>query len=243
MYSAYKHTFPNGKVYIGITGQNPKKRWASGNGYKECPAIWGAIKVYGWENVSHEILFCDMTKQEAEKKEIELIAQYKSNQKPYGYNIENGGNCVGTHSEETKRKISAGNKGKVVSLETRQKLHKVLKGKGTGENNAFYNKKHSEKTKQEHSQFMKGNRYFKGHHHSDEFKRFKSEQMKRLYSNGGNPHCKTVERVNVQSGETKRYYSLTEASRQEQMSLSRMFNIVKQQKEVNGYIWRYVENE
>ena len=25
-YSVYKHTFPNGKVYIGITKQNPLKR-------------------------------------------------------------------------------------------------------------------------------------------------------------------------------------------------------------------------
>lgn len=29
-YSVYKHTFPNGKVYIGMTGQEPEKRWANG---------------------------------------------------------------------------------------------------------------------------------------------------------------------------------------------------------------------
>ena len=32
----YKHTCPNGKVYIGITCQKPQNRWGKdGNGYKE----------------------------------------------------------------------------------------------------------------------------------------------------------------------------------------------------------------
>ena len=30
----YKHTSPNGKVYIGITKQNPKQRWGNGSGYR-----------------------------------------------------------------------------------------------------------------------------------------------------------------------------------------------------------------
>lgn len=34
MWVVYKHTFPNGKVYIGITGQEPYKRWKYGNGYE-----------------------------------------------------------------------------------------------------------------------------------------------------------------------------------------------------------------
>lgn len=32
MYSVYKHTAPNGKVYIGITGKDPEKRWLNGGG-------------------------------------------------------------------------------------------------------------------------------------------------------------------------------------------------------------------
>ena len=38
-YSVYKHTFPNGKVYIGITKQNPLKRWRNGTGYKGQPDL------------------------------------------------------------------------------------------------------------------------------------------------------------------------------------------------------------
>lgn len=32
-YTVYKHTFPNGKIYIGITKQAPSKRWRNGTGY------------------------------------------------------------------------------------------------------------------------------------------------------------------------------------------------------------------
>ena len=34
-YSVYCHTFPNGKVDIGITGQPVKQRWANGLGYSK----------------------------------------------------------------------------------------------------------------------------------------------------------------------------------------------------------------
>lgn len=122
-YYVYKHTFPNNKVYIGITKQKPQNRWDNGKGYKHNNYIKNAINKYGWRNIEHKILFENLTKEEAEQKEIELIAFYKSNQKNFGYNIENGGhvNCV---SEETKKKLSIANKGKIISKETRQKMSK-----------------------------------------------------------------------------------------------------------------------
>ena len=62
--------------------------------------------------------------------EIKLITEvYNSNNNNFGYNIENGGNTIGTHSEETKRKIGEGNKGKIVSLETREKIRQAKLGK------------------------------------------------------------------------------------------------------------------
>ena len=103
-YTVYKHTSPSGKVYIGITSQELRKRWGNGRGYKYNDAFYNAIKKYGWENIKHEVLFIKLTKQEAEKEEIRLIKEYKSANKNFGYNIQNGGNCAGTHSEETKKK-------------------------------------------------------------------------------------------------------------------------------------------
>jgi group I intron endonuclease len=106
-YKVYKHTAPNGKIYIGITSQQDiNRRWQSGYGYKGNEHFYRAIKKYGWSNINHEILFDGLSKEEAERKEIELISKYKATDPNIGYNIENGGNCSGTHSEETKQKIS-----------------------------------------------------------------------------------------------------------------------------------------
>ena len=111
-YKVYCHLFPNGKRYIGITKQKLAIRFKNGYGYQRCPIMWKAIQKYKWRNIEHNVLFENLTKEEAEQKEIELIAFYKSNQRKYGYNIENGGNCVGKMSEETKKKISKSNIGK-----------------------------------------------------------------------------------------------------------------------------------
>lgn len=87
----YCHTFPNGKVYIGITGQKPTVRWANGKGYSKNSSVRDAIDKYGWENVKHEILFENLTEKEAKAKEIQLIKKYDANDPLYGYNITCGG--------------------------------------------------------------------------------------------------------------------------------------------------------
>lgn len=91
-YCVYKHICPNGKVYIGITSQNPLRRWREGNGYIHNDYFYNAILKYGWDNIRHEILFSNLTEEEACEKELELIAEYKSNQREFGYNICDGGN-------------------------------------------------------------------------------------------------------------------------------------------------------
>ena len=47
----YIYTFPNGKKYIGQTAQPLEKRAKKGEGYKNSPAVYNAIKKYGWENI------------------------------------------------------------------------------------------------------------------------------------------------------------------------------------------------
>lgn len=111
MYKVYIHTFPNGKHYVGITQQKPEKRWHYGAGYSGQPYVYNAIKKYGWENIYHSIIYDDLTKEEAEEKEITLIALLKSNQRDYGYNVANGGQCRGTMSEESRKKLSKSRKG------------------------------------------------------------------------------------------------------------------------------------
>ena len=152
-YCVYKHTSPSNKVYIGITSMNPLRRWANGNGYRT-QVFYRAIKKYGWDNFAHEILLDGLTKDEAEQKEIELISYYKSNQKEYGYNVDNGGSSVGCHSEETRRKLSENmigdtrNKGRIHTDESRKHMSDAHKGK-----------KLSEETKRKLSEINVGKKY------------------------------------------------------------------------------------
>ena len=151
----YCHTNKlNGKQYIGITSQNPPyKRWRYGHGYIGSDAFYKAITKYTWNGFTHEILFNCLTQEEAEQYEIEMIILLNT-RVPNGYNIAHGGNTCGTHSDETKLKISNGNKGKILSDETKRKISKSKTGrkinrttKRFGEESSFYGKNHTEETK------------------------------------------------------------------------------------------------
>ena len=111
-YTVYMHVNKeNGKVYIGITSIEPEKRWRKGLGYFNQTHLYNSIKKYGWDNFEHIILFKDRTKEEAENLEILFIKILFSNNNKFGYNISNGGNANGMHSEESKKKISKNRKG------------------------------------------------------------------------------------------------------------------------------------
>ena len=46
-YCVYIHTFPNGKVYVGITCTAPERRWrADGSGYRKQEQITQPQRVY-----------------------------------------------------------------------------------------------------------------------------------------------------------------------------------------------------
>lgn len=85
-YVVYKHTVPNGKIYIGITKELPEQRWHNGAGYKDNISFWKDILFYGWSNIIHEILFQGLSKKEAKKKEAELIVEYNTTDENFGYN-------------------------------------------------------------------------------------------------------------------------------------------------------------
>lgn len=137
----YIHTnLENNKVYIGITSREPEKRWGKdGSEYtiKNHPAFGRAIKKYGWNNFSHDILFEDLSKQDACQKEIELIREYKSNCTRYknpsfGYNMSDGG-AIGSSgyvwSDESKKKLSDALQGIVKDKEWRLHLSQAMSGK------------------------------------------------------------------------------------------------------------------
>lgn len=135
LFSVYKHSAPNGKVYIGITSQIPARRWRNGNGYYQNEHFTRAIKKYGWENFSHEVLYSGLNKSEACYIEKELIKQYKSNDDRYGYNNSTGGENPAEgkrHTQETKEKMSVSHKGKKNTPEHNLNISKAKKGKPNG---------------------------------------------------------------------------------------------------------------
>lgn len=90
VYSIYKHTTPDRMVYIGATAQKPKNRWNNGESYKYIPKFYEAIKHFGWDNISHDVLCEVESREEAYQKEKEHIEKYKSFDERYGYNRNKG---------------------------------------------------------------------------------------------------------------------------------------------------------
>lgn len=134
-YCVYKHTAPNGKVYIGITSKSPKKRWRNGGGYYQNAHFKNAIDAYGWDNIRHEIIIDGITKEEACEIEKDLIAKYKSNLREHGYNNSVGGENPAEgakHSEESKAKQSAAHRYYRPSEKTKKKISEAKKGKANG---------------------------------------------------------------------------------------------------------------
>lgn len=126
-FTVYCHTNKiNNKKYIGITSQSVYNRWQNGKHYSRHSRFYADILKYGWDNFSHEILYMGLTRESAEQIEKELILKLDLLNPDKGYNQRKGGRSIPSHSDKTRAKLSALNK---------------------GENNPFYNCKHSNDTK------------------------------------------------------------------------------------------------
>lgn len=103
-YVVYMHrNIINGKVYIGQTC-NLSERWrGNGKNYFNSIKFYNAIKKYGWDSFTHEVLYSNLNKQAADRLERELILQYNSIEE--GYNLKEGG-ARGELSVESIEKMS-----------------------------------------------------------------------------------------------------------------------------------------
>lgn len=141
-YLVYKHVSPNGKIYIGQTGQkNPKRRWQNGEGYKPNSHFYNAIQKYGWDNFEHIIVAEDLTKEEADYLEKFFIDYYETTDRNKGYNNTLGGDGSFEMTDEVKRKMSEAKLGVRKSDEHRKHMSEAHKRKGD-----FYTKLAAERT-------------------------------------------------------------------------------------------------
>ena len=86
MFYVYKHTCPNSKVYIGMTENEPERRWQGGHAYHRNTKFFSAIVKYGWDNIKHEILSLHESKEDALQAEAAQIALHNATLPHFGYN-------------------------------------------------------------------------------------------------------------------------------------------------------------
>lgn len=256
----YKHTTPSGKSYIGVSASDDANiRWRNGAGYYNNRPFYNAIKKYGWDNITHEIIFSGISIDEAYAHEIELIAKFKTNNPIFGYNISEGGIGGSSgyhHTSETIEKIRASNIGKKRSNEFRKKMSKLKTGipstlKGThlseqhkqkiGDANRGH--RHTEDTKRRISESTRGNKNCLGYKHTEETKQkmSKSHKTAMLGNTNGRKPVKVYDTNHnllftfSSRKECADYFNVRPSYISEQISGFRTFKVL------NGYIFEYAK--
>lgn len=193
----------NGKKYVGQTCMPIDKRWGlNGEGYMHKnkngeysqPAFANAIIKYGWQNFEHKIISNNLSKEEADNLEKQLIESYQSNDPKFGYNIREGGSH-GRMSEKSKEKLSNsltgkfkgeknpmyGKKGELSpgwGRKDTDEQRKVKSERMIGEKNPMYGR--TKEFMSEEERYSKGSS-MRGKHHSRDVKEKISEKLKEYY--------------------------------------------------------------
>lgn len=219
--TVYKHTTPSGKVYIGITSQDPKKRWLNGRGYQRNEHFWNAIKKYGWDNIKHDVLAEGLSKEEACRLEKFYIEMYESCDQTKGYNLTTGGETGAVHTIESRRKLSESKKGKRYNIgvpftEERKKHLRENHADVRGEKNPNYGKKWTEE-------------------------QIATRQAHRTYKYGSeNPCARPILQLDMEGNLVKRWGSIVEASRE--FTRTSIKDCLKgKYKQHRGFQWRYAD--
>ncbi len=248
-YTVYKHTSPSGKIYIGITNQNPSKRWQNGHGYSYNNHFMNAIKRYGWNNFTHEIIYDGLSKDEACKKEIELIKIYKSNKIKYGYNKSFGGehgNAGIVRTKETIEKLRLSHigkpspqKGKKMSEESRKKMSEAKKGKPSPKKGTHL----TDEQKLKMSKSLKGREVWNtGKTLSEEHRKKISDAHKgKKLSKGHIEKCVIKHQKKVECIEKKKIFTSIKDAEKYFGKRMHIADVCKGKRETSGgYHWKYV---
>ena len=133
-YTVYKVTGPDGKVYIGQTGDTLKKRWSRGYHLAEKErrgAIGEAIAQFGKDKFTMEALCTNLTQEGAWALEAWFIEYYDSLNPEKGYNRKTGG-------RETGCRLSKYERERQFSAERRAAISRRMKERSAeGKNDAF----------------------------------------------------------------------------------------------------------
>lgn len=222
-YIVYKHTAPNGKVYVGITGKDVEQRWQNGRGYRRNNHFWNAIKKYGWENIKHEILGLGLTKEKACELEKYYISKFHSDNQNFGYNLTSGGEQGAKHSLESRKKLSESKKGQRYNIgipftEERKQHLRENHADVSGRKNPNYGKKWTKE-------------------------QLAIRQAHRVYKRGSeSPTAKAILQLDLDGNLIKRWGSIIEAS--EYYCKTCIKDCLRgKYKQHKGYQWRYEDEK
>lgn len=119
----YKLDFPNGKSYIGVTKKDAKERFnqhVKMTRSNNAKAVHLAINKYGKDNVVLSTIAVGSMKYLYDL-EIRAIRGFRTKY-PDGYNLTVGGDGARGLDDETRAKMGAKNKGRIMSEHTKQKI-------------------------------------------------------------------------------------------------------------------------
>lgn len=242
-YTVYKHTSPEGKVYIGCTGDKVETRWKKG--YHHNVALTNDVEKMGWDNFKHEVISTNMDESSAYALEKELIHKYDSTNTDRGYNKSIGGKI---------------NSGIVRSDEYRKKMSELKQG----EKHNFYGKHHTEESKREMSVSSSGSNHpMYGKHLSEETKRKLSESHRRENLSEETLNRMRAARLGKKlSDSTKRKLSEVNSKKVMCVETQKIYNSIKEaakdtgcydtnitaacngrQKTAAGYHWTHIDKE
>lgn len=237
-YYIYKHTcIINNKSYIGQTQQKPSKRWkANGRGYEYQEVFYKAIKKYGWENFTHEILEEVNSLEESNEREKYWIAYYHTYIKDpqcQGYNLTIGGDgSDSAKCDYVREKLRAkAHKRKVICIETQEVFNSV------GE--ACQINKHV-------ANCLNGSRHTASGYHwaylddlirQEELKEFIGKDPISLKEQGLSKRAREV--ICIETGET--FQTIQKAINKYGVSVRAALD--KKTKTAYGYHWQYLESE
>lgn len=141
----------NGKIYIGKhSTKNPYDKYM-GSGKR----LWCAIKKYGIDNFTKEILYCFNNEKEAYLKEEELVTQEFIDRNDT-YNMVIGGHGFSSLAVKGENNYMYG---KHLNQETKDKISKANSGK----NSWWYGKHHTQESKDKMSKASKGRIFTEEH--------------------------------------------------------------------------------
>ena len=230
-WKVYRFTFPDGKVYIGCTGQELKERCKSKNYSKGMP-VHQAFLRFPKDSWKLDVLSVWDNEKAGLAAEIAAIEHYDSTNPEKGYNLTKGGKgSLGTHhTEEWKRKNSEMMRKRKKSPETIAKVAAKNRGERRPsllrEHNGFYGKWHSPETLSIISAKSKSKVF------TDEIRQHMSEGKR------GRPKCHAVICVE----QNKRYPTLKAAAQSVGLNYSCISEAARvPHHTAGGYHWRFDE--